>query len=51
MYRFMMGYAPDWAWDVYCWTINDRQARTRYPNLRRYLAFRRELRAAMWGGK
>lgn len=42
--RALMNYAPDWAWYLYLWTTNERNARKRYPNPFKYLAWRYRIR-------
>jgi hypothetical protein len=46
MIKFAQLYFPDWAYWSYLWATNHRRVRERYPNLRAYFRFRRELREA-----
>jgi hypothetical protein len=49
IYNKMMAYAPDWAWDLYRWSTNDRDCRTRRPSFWEFRRFQKALRIQVRG--
>lgn len=51
MRRLAQYYLPDLLWYIYRWVTNDMRARERFPSLRRYIDFQRQLHKAIWGDR